>query len=360
MTTDDTSAAALRTAAIDIVIRLCLLGLIGYWALSVISPFLTIVLWSAILTVALYPIFDWLAQRLGSRRLAAALVTLSCLLIVIGPVAWLAIGLIDGIDLLAKKYDAGLLSLPKLAETAQGWPLIGDYISQLWTYASTNVKTVVVEILPKLKPVGSKLIEIAAGAGFGLLELGAAIVIAGFMFSPGPQLVNAIRLLLNRLLSRGSEETLQMIGATIRNVSRGVVGVAVVQSFLAGIGFVIAGIPAAGFFAFLALLLSIVQVGAAVVLIPIVIWSWIAMETTYAIIFTAYMIPVSLIDNVLRPMAMAHGLATPMLVIMIGVIGGTITHGIIGLFLGPVILSVAWNLVVAWVTLEQDAERSVV
>jgi predicted PurR-regulated permease PerM len=116
---------------------------------------------------------------------------------------------------------------------------------------------------------------------------------------------------------------LKLAGSTVRNVSRGVVGVALVQSFLAGLGFLATGVPAAGLLSFIALVLAIIQIGPAVLFIPIVVWSWTAMETADALIFTAYMVPVSLVDNVLRPLLMARGLTTPMPVILIGVIGGT-------------------------------------
>jgi predicted PurR-regulated permease PerM len=141
---------------------------------------------------------------------------------------------------------------------------------------------------------------------------------------------------------------LKLAGSTIRNVSRGVVGIALVQSFLAGLGFLAAGIPAAGFLSFIALLLAIIQIGPAILFIPIVVWSWTAMETANALMFTAYMVPVGLVDNVLRPLVMGRGLTTPMPVILIGVVGGTLAYGLSGLFLGPVVLSVTWALLVAW------------
>jgi predicted PurR-regulated permease PerM len=125
------------------------------------------------------------------------------------------------------------------------------------------------------------------------------------------------------------------------------------QSILAGAGFLAADIPSASVFAFLTLLLSIAQIGPAILLIPLVLWSWTAMEAKYALFFTAYMIPVGLIDNVLRPLLMGRGLATPMPIIMIGVIGGTIAYGIVGLFFGPMVLSVAWAVMLAWVWGEQ-------
>ena len=110
-----------------------------------------------------------------------------------------------------------------------------------------------------------------------------------------------------------------------------------------------AGIPGASLITSAVLILGIIQIGPSIVLIPLIIWSWTTMETTTALLFTAYMIPVSLLDNVLRPLVMARGLDTPMLIILIGVIGGTISYGITGLFLGPIILAVIWELLVAWI-----------
>jgi predicted PurR-regulated permease PerM len=337
-------------ATIDLAIRLALLGLLAYSSLKLVGPFLTIVLWSAVLTVALYPLFDRLARWLGGRRrLAAVLVTLLCLTIVIGPVSWLGFGLIAGVGSAVAQIDAGLLSIPPPTESVKDWPLIGEHVHQLWSLAATNVKAALVELAPQLKSVGGSLLEAAQSVGLGILQFVAAVVIAGFLFSPGPHLVDALEAFARRVFTGRGEEMVQLAGATIRNVSRGVIGVALLQSLLAGIGLLAASVPAAGFLTFLALLLGIVQIGPGILLAAIVVWSWTAMDTMTALIFTAYMVPVGLVDNVLKPIVMARGLTTPMPVILIGVIGGTIAHGIIGMFLGPIVLSVAWALVVAWV-----------
>jgi predicted PurR-regulated permease PerM len=352
---DEVSAPApFGSSTIDIAVRIGLLGLLGYLSLKVVGPFLTVALWSAILTVALYPLFDWLARHLGNRRLAATLITLLCLMIVVGPVTWLGFGMIGGVEFVVTRLDSNVFSIPLPAESVKDWPVIGEQLHRLWTLAATDTKAILLEVVPRLKPLGGKLLEIAGGVVFGLLEFVAAILIAGFLYAPGPRLVDSLRALLRRMLSDRSEQMMQLAGSTIRNVSRGVVGIALMQSFLGGLGFVVAGIPAAGFLSFLALVLGIVQIGPAILFIPIVVWSWMAMETTSALIFTAYMIPVSLVDNILRPLVMARGLDTPMPVILVGVIGGTIAYGISGLFLGPIVLSVAWALIVAWMQ-EDDA-----
>jgi predicted PurR-regulated permease PerM len=134
----------------------------------------------------------------------------------------------------------------------------------------------------------------------------------------------------------------------VRTISRGIIGVAVLQALLAGIGLIIAGVPAPGLISFLVLLLGIIQIGPSIILVPLVIWSWFSMDATSAALFSLYMIPVNLLDNVLRPLVMAKGLDTPMWIILLGVFGGTIVHGMIGLFVGPVVLSIAWQLIVLW------------
>jgi predicted PurR-regulated permease PerM len=345
---DQEPARKLSNAAIDLTVRLGLLGLLGYWSFRVIAPFITIGLWSTILAVALYPLFDWLARRLAARA-AAMLITLLCLVIVVGPVTWLGFGMINATSFLITELDTGQPAIPLPPESVKAWPFIGERLHRLWSLAATNMRVALSEAAPMLKPLAGPLLNIAQSALFGLLERLASIVIAGFLLPRGPQIVDTLSAFLDRALSRRGSELVQLAGATVRNVSRGVVGIALLQASLAGVGFVAAGIPGAGVFAFVALLLGILQVGPAILFIAIVIWSWQTMETTHAAIFTAYMIPVGLIDNVLKPLLMARGLATPMPVIMVGVIGGTIAYGIVGLFFGPIVLSVTWAVLLAWV-----------
>jgi predicted PurR-regulated permease PerM len=139
-----------------------------------------------------------------------------------------------------------------------------------------------------------------------------------------------------------------LAGATIRTVAQGVIGVAVLQSLLAGIGLKIAGVPNAGLLAFGVLVLGIIQIGSAPILLPVIIWVWMSRDVGAAILITIYLALVGLSDNVLRPLLMGRGLSTPVLVIFMGVLGGTLAHGIVGLFVGPIILAVAWELLMAW------------
>src|SRR5262245_21256568 len=314
---------SLRSLTIDIAIRLGLLALLAYWSLLVIGPFVTVLLWSGILTVALFPVFDWLARLLGSKPLAATILTVLSLLIVLGPVMWLGFAMIGGIELLVKGIDTGELAIPMPPDFVKSWPVVGEQIFQFWSRAATNTEAILLEAAPYLKPIGSKLLSMSRSVAVGLLEFIGSIVIAGFLYAPGPRILEFIRVLLRRVLGHESQGMVQLIGSTIRNVARGVVGIALLQSLLAGIGFI-----AAGLLTFIALLLGVIQIGPSILLIPVVIWSWMTMEPLSALLFTAYMIPVGLADNVLRPVVMARGLTTPMPVILVGVIGGMIAYGI--------------------------------
>ena len=127
---------------------------------------------------------------------------------------------------------------------------------------------------------------------------------------------------------------------------------------LAGIGFKLAGIPSAGLLAFAVMILAIVQIGAAIVMFPVIIWIWLDKDFTTALLMTVFLCIVGILDNVLKPLIMGRGLSTPTLVILIGVIGGTLAHGIVGLFIGPIILSLAWELTVAWIRADRAKAES--
>lgn len=340
----------LNVTVIELVIRLAFLGLLLFLSLTIIRPFIETIVWSVVLAVALYPVFGLVAKWLGGRRrLAAALITILLLLIVLGPATWLALDLIEVLRTIYERLDTEALSIPPPIETVKKWPLIGEQLFEFWELASKNLKAALVKVGPHLKPLGSSLLGAAGTAGTGILQFFAAVIIAGFLLSPGPSLVEAVAAFLRRLVSRRGDEFVQLAGATIRNVSQGVIGVSLLQAFLAGIGLMAAHVPGASLIVFFVLILGIVQIGPSLILIPVIIWSWITMETTTALIFTAYMVPVNLVDNILRPIIITRGLTTPMLVIVIGAVGGTLSNGIIGLFVGPIVLAVAWDLLVTWV-----------
>ena len=335
---------------IQLMIRLGLLAFLIYWTFVLVRPFVPILAWSIVLAVALYPIFGLLSRILGGRpRLAAVILTLINLGIVIGPATWLGLSAVDGVRELAEKLSAGDLTVPSPPGQIKDWPLIGPQLHEFWNQASNNIRAVLREVAPHLKPLAGIMLAVAGNAGVGTLKFLFSVAVAGFLFPRGPQLVAAGRDFLSRIVPEQSEHFLELAGATVRAVSQGVIGVAIIQSLLAGIGFKLAGIPSAGLLAFAVMLLTIVQIGAAIVLLPVIIWIWIDKDFATALLLTLFLCVVGVLDNVLKPLVMGRGLTTPTLVIFIGVIGGTLAHGIVGLFIGPIILSVAWELMVAWI-----------
>lgn len=335
---------------IQLVIRLGLLALLIIWTFVLIRPFVPILAWSAVLAVAFYPVFSGLAKWLGGRpRLAAAILTIINLAIVIGPATWLGLSAVAGVRELADALNTGELVVPSPPERVKDWPLIGAQLFDLWNQASGNIRTGLREIAPHLKPLAGTMLSLAGNAGIGTLKFLLSVVVAGFLFPYGPRLVAAGRGFLSRIVPEQSEHFLELAGSTIRAVSQGVIGVAIIQALLAGIGFKLADVPSAGLLAFAVMLLTIVQIGAAIVILPVIIWIWMDKDFTTALLLTIFLCVVGVLDNVLKPLVMGRGLTTPTLVIFIGVIGGTLAHGIVGLFIGPIILSVAWELMAAWI-----------
>ena len=334
--------------AVEPVLRIAALGLLLYACVLLLLPFISILVWSVVLAVALYPVFKWISVRLGGRpRLAAAIVTLLGLMVVIGPATWLTLGLIESARAIYDHFDLAKISLPAPPAGVKTWPLIGEQLYQFWDLASTNVTSALTELTPYLKPVGTTLLSIAGDAGVGFLKFLGAIVIAGFIFPAGTSLAEAARKVARRLATDG-DALVELAAATIRNVSVGVVGISALQALLVSPALIMARIPGSSLVTSAVLILGIIQVGPSVVLIPLVIWSWFVMEPSKALLFTCYLVPVGLLDNVLRPVVMGRGLTTPMPVILLGVLGGTIAAGITGLFLGPIVLAVIWELLVPW------------
>jgi predicted PurR-regulated permease PerM len=335
---------------IQLAVRLALLALLIYWSFVVVRPFVPILAWSVVMTVALYPVFSSLSGLLGNRpKLAATILTLVNLGIVIGPATWLGLGAVEGLRDFAAQLGAGTLIVPSPPASVKNWPIIGAQLYGLWEQASTNLRTALQEFAPHLKPLAGTMLGLAGEAGVGTLKFLVAVALTGFLFPAGPRLVAASRRFLSRVVAERSQDFLALAGATIRSVAQGVIGIAVLQGLVIGILLKLADVPHAGLLAFAVMMLAILQIGSALIVIPVLIWVWVTKSFAAALVITLCLVPASLADNVLKPIVMGRGLTTPALVIFLGVIGGTLAHGIVGLFIGPIILAVVWELLTAWV-----------
>lgn len=335
--------------AIELAIRLSLIAILIYWTAVIIFPFAPIIAWSVIMAVALYPVFAWLSSRLGDRpRLAALALTCVSLVLVVGPVTWLGLDLIEASTGLIDSVNAGKLAVPPPVASVKEWPLIGQQLYDFWSLASTNMRSALAPLLPQLKPLGEKLIEAVSSAGVGTLKFLLSVVVMGFLFLYAEPLVAVVENLASRIDGAQGARFVTLAGDTIRAVSRGVIGVSLLQAVVAGAGMTLAAVPGASVLTLLVLILGIVQVGPGLVTVPVAIWAWLSLSPLPALGLTICLGAVSLSDALVKPFFLSRGLTTPMIVTFVGVIGGILAHGIIGLFVGPIVVAVAWNLADAW------------
>jgi predicted PurR-regulated permease PerM len=307
--------------------------------------------------IAFYPIFLWLKSLTGGRaKLAATLIALVSIAIIVGPVTVMAKALVDNAQNLAASIEAGTLVVPPPPEDIKNWPLVGQPLNNIWEVASVNLKQALKILQPQLQKLATNLLGIAAGVGLALLQFIISIIIAAALMLNTQTLNHKLTRFVSRLTPAQGEAFVKLASSTLRNVIRGVIGVSAIQTLLVGIGLIAAGIPAAGLLTLLCLVLTIIQIGPGLVVLPTLIFAWSTMNTLPALLLTIWMVPATLIDNVLKPVLMARGLPVPMLVILIGVFGGTLTYGIIGLFIGPVILALGYELMQAWINADSPPE----
>jgi predicted PurR-regulated permease PerM len=343
------SASAVSTA-IEIAIRLGAIGILIAGCFLIIAPFGSIVVWALIIAIATEGPFEKLCRRVGGRRnLVAALSVGVTLLLLLVPAVLLSATLVSGAEDLAKKLASGTLRVPHPAQEVAGWPLVGERLYALWKLAAENLTSALKQVAPQLKPVAHWLLGAAASTGVGVLQLVGSLLIAGVMLARSPGRRAAIERFAIRLAgqARGIEMA-DLAHATVQSVVQGIVGVALIQAFLAGAAFFIADIPAAGLWALLVLVAAVVQLPVILVMLPTIAIAFSSLGTVEAGLFTAWCIAIGLLDNVLKPLLFARGVRAPMLVIFIGALGGMLWLGIIGLFLGAVLLVLGHELFLAW------------
>lgn len=335
--------------AIDTAIRLSLIAALIIWSIAILAPFVTVLLWAVIIAVSAYPAFAWLTRRMGGRNgWAATILVLAVLGLLIGPIVASLPNFVDSVRELALKLQEGGLSIPAPAERVQGWPIIGEPLYELWEQAATNITALLSQFRPQLQHVGVALLGSAAGAGLAVLQFIASVVIAGVILAQHERAASLTQKLFHRVAPESEGRFATLTEHTVRGVTMGVIGVAIVQAILAGIGFAVMGIPAAALWAFLCLVLAVLQISIVLVVLPVVIYAFYSFELIPVLLFVAWNIPILALDNVLKPMLMGRGVDAPMLIIFIGAIGGFLSFGFLGLFFGAVVLVIAYDLLVVW------------
>lgn len=348
--TNDASHDGSTRTAIEIFVRLGVIMLILGWCLQIIAPFVGIVIWSLIIAIAADSPFDRLCTWLGGRRgLAATLVVVVSIGAFAVPTVMLSETLVSGAQSFAGDLASGSVAVPAPPASVQEWPVVGEQIFEFWQLASQNLEAAALRLRPQLEAISTWLLHAAGSAGAGILQLFASLVIAGVMLAASEGRQNAISRIASRLAGdvRGPEFA-QLANATVQSVVQGILGVALIQTTLAGLGFMVAGIPAAGLWALLVLVAAVVQLPVVLVMLPPIFLAFSSMGTAAAVAFTVWCLAVALIDNFLKPLLFGRGVEVPMLVIFLGAIGGMLSMGIVGLFLGAVVLALGYELFIAW------------
>lgn len=325
--------------------------LLASWCIDIVRPFIGIVAWAAIIAVALYPLHTKLAGILGGRaKLASVVIVLTGLSIMMVP-AWTLTGSsIETAQSLAQGLDDGTLVIPPPNEKVAEWPLIGSKVYTLWTEAASNLETMLTNHSEQVRSFSTWLLKSVAGTVKGLLAFAASIIIAGVLLLNAGSSYRSFRRIGFRLGGERGADFTDLSVATVRSVAKGVLGVALIQTLLAAIGLLVMGIPGAGIWAAIILVLAIMQLPPLLVLGPIAIWVFSTADPVPASIFLIYSLLVSFSDGILKPIFLGRGVDVPMLVILLGAIGGMITAGIIGLFFGAVILALGYQLFQTWAT----------
>jgi predicted PurR-regulated permease PerM len=336
--------------ALDVALRLAFVALIVLWCSKIVTPFFLPLLWGLIIAVAVYPAFVKFRRLLGGRdRLAGIIFIVVSLILVLAPMVWLTDSVIAGAGKLGTGLQEGTLKVPAPSASVQKWPVVGERLYGSWSQAVADLEVAIANHSDQLRAFGGKLVEGVASLGGAVVQTIFALIIAGvFMINAigGGRVAYAFA---DRMGGEKGRELVDVSIGTIRSVVKGVLLVAIIQSLMAAAGLVFAGVAAPGFWAFLVLVVAIIQLPPILILGPIAAYVFSANDSiVVAVVFLAWSLVVSGSDGFLKPMFLGRGVAVPMLIILIGAIGGMMTAGLVGLFLGAVILSIGYKLIEAW------------
>ena len=355
MNSSDNSNTNPTSLAIEIAIRLGVIFLILAWCLQIRTPFIGLIAWGAIIAVAIYKPFLRLVDKLGGRKkLAVTLVAVGSIAAILIPVISLSSSMIESSTTIGNQIESGAIQIPPPSESVAEWPVIGKKAYAFWNQASVDLSALLEKYPDQLTAAGTKLIGAARGVGVGVIQFIISMLIAAAFLSSAETTGPAMHRIATRLAGDHGEPMITLSIATIRSVAVGVIGIAFIQALLGGLGMMFAGVPAAGLLAIVILVLAIAQLPPVLVLLPVIFYVFSVESTTVALIFMVWSILVSMSDAVLKPIFLGRGVDAPMLVILLGAVGGMITSGIVGLFIGAVILALGYNLFQVWLKWGDD------
>lgn len=334
---------------VDTLIRLGVLFFLLGWCFTILRPFILVLIWSAVIAIATYPLYTLFIKLFRGRKTVAAVVlTVLFLLILILP-SWLVTkSVFEEVSHLRELNKQGELVIPPPGENTATWPAITKPVLDIWRLASENLQEAALKYSDHLKAAGVWVLTAVAGIGMGVLQFVISIIIAGVLLAYSTPIGEAAAKIFIKLAGENGKSIASTIASTVRSVVKGILGVAVIQASMAGLGFFIAGVPYAGVWTVACLFFAIIQVGAGPIAIPVVIYMFSVSDTLTAVLLAIWIGITLVSDNVLKPLLLGRGAPAPMLVVFLGSIGGFITSGFLGLFVGAVILTIGYKLFIIW------------
>ena len=350
----------MKAALLDVLVRAGLIAAMVVLCYQVYSPFLQLTVWAIILAVALYPLHQAIAGRLGGRQgLSSTSIVVLGAVLILAPTAVLMGRLGDSVHQLIQNVRANTLHVPPPPPGVAAWPIVGAKVEALWSQASTDLPALIQSQQPEIGDIARAALAFVAGIGGAFLKLVAAFVIAAIIMAYGEAATRASRAIFERM--GGTARAGDFAGlatSTIRAVALGVLGVAVIQAIVVGLMMLIAHVPLAGVAAAIVLVLGIAQVPAIVVILPAIAYIWMSGHygTGEAIAYTIALVLAGMADNVLKPLLLGRGVDAPMPVILLGALGGMAAAGILGMFVGATLLALGYQIFMRWVAERHDSE----
>ena len=347
--------------AFEILIKAVLLGIILYYAFLILKPFIIPVLWGIILAVSLAPLIAKMEKTFKIKR--TLLVTIFTLVAISGllvPTYLLSESVIDSSKVLVSDLHSGNIVIPAPTENVKEWPVVGEKVYTIWSSAAVNLEDTLLKFQPQLKEYSKKVANMIMGTLGSIFGFVLALAIAGVFLAKADSGVNAYQTILRRIIGDDAVEWSMLSAMTIRSVAQGVLGIAIVQATFALIGMLMIDVPFAWLWAFGVMFLTIIQLPALIILGPVIAYVFSYADPTSATIFAVYAVIVGASDGFLKPIFLGRGVDVPMLVILLGAIGGMMLSGVLGLFVGAVGLALTYKLFMAWVSGDTKTEMELV
>lgn len=345
---------------IDRLIRIGFLILLVAISIMILAPFIIMLIWGTIIALSLFPLFKKSVKTLGNKKtLAAVLFILTGLMIIIIPSFMLIESSASGYQNLQAAFEEDRLTIPPPTDKVKEWPLIGEQLYSTWTLVSHNLREFLAtysgQYSGQVKESVRWLLESLAGIGLAILQFMVSIIIAGVLLARADLGAEKTKQFARRLVGDRAEDFIKLTTATVRSVVHGILGIALIQAFASAILLIIFNVPLPVLWALFVLVLAIVQLPPLFILGPMSVYVFSVLDTVPATVFTVFAVLISMSDSFLKPLFLGRGVDIPMLVVLLGAIGGMLAFGILGLFVGAVVLALCYKLMMAWLNADDSA-----